>query len=552
VSSRFVTPCVVAALALGVLGCSSGASVRRPIARTSSQTPAPSFVASEQSAGSTSDAAGTETAQSVGLPIAPEPTPDRAIQTVQHSYPVEPEANPPEPPAALVGQAGIEQLPPANGEPAGRAIDLPTALSIAAGQNPQVAFAGARVREAFAQLDRADALWLPSINAGVNYNKHEGRIQDVRGEVFDTSRGALFSGLGAQAVGAGSPAVPGVVARFHLSDAVFQPRIAESFAAAQRHFSRAAVNDVLLATSLAYLELLVAAQERAIVAETLQNAQQLAELTASYATSGQGTQADADRAQAELALRKIEMARTEEAVQVASVRLARQLSEDPIVLFAPAEPSVVPIDMIALDASTQELVATGLSCRPELAESRWLVQEAVDRLNRERHAPLLPSVLLGASYGGFGGGLGSDVENFGDRFDIDAAAFWEIRNLGHGEAGARDAARARIDQARYRQIQLMDQVAGEVAEAHTQVLARRGQLATAVDGIRAAGGSYEKNLQRIKDGQGLPLEVLQSLQALDQSRRQYLRAVAGYNEAQFRLQRALGWAISDSHASRAK
>jgi outer membrane protein TolC len=335
-----------------------------------------------------------------------------------------------------------------------------------------------------------------------------------------------------------------VVARFHFSDAVFQPRIAESFAAAQRYFGRAAINDVLLATSLAYLDLLVAAQERAIAADTLHNAEQLAALTTDYAQSGQGTQADADRAAAELAVRRIELARAEEAAQVASVRLARQLSDDPTAPFVPAEPAVAPLDMIAVDASTKELVTIGLSCRPELAESRWLVQEAVDRLNRERHAPLLPSVLLGASYGGFGGGLGRDIENFGDRFDLDAAAYWEIRNLGHGEAGARDAARARVDQARYRQIQVMDQVAGEVAEAHTQVFARRGQLKTAEDGVRSATASYQRNLARIRDAQGLPLEVLQSLQALDQSRRQYLRVVAAYNEAQFRLQRALGWAIS--------
>jgi outer membrane protein TolC len=427
--------------------------------------------------------------------------------------------------------------------PMARPIDLPTALSMAAGQNPQVAIAAARVREAFAQLDRADALWLPSINAGMNYNKHEGRIQDVRGEVFDTSRGALFSGLGAQAVGAGSPAVPGVLARFHLSDAVFQPRIAESYAAAQRYVTTAAVNDVLMATSLAYLDLLVAAQERAIVGQTLRNAEQLAELTSSYAKIGQGTQADADRAQTELAFRRIELARGDEALQIASVRLARQLSEDPTQPFAPNEPAVVPLDMIAEDATTRELVAIGLACRPELAESRLLVEQAVARLNRERHAPLLPSVLLGASYGGFGGGLGSDIENFGDRFDLDAAAYWEIRNLGHGEVGARNAARARIDQARYRQIQLMDQVASEVAEAHAQVLARRQQVETAEDGVRAATASYQRNVGRIRDAQGLPLEVLQSLQALDQAQRQYVRVVASYNEAQFRLQRAVGWAI---------
>jgi outer membrane protein TolC len=93
----------------------------------------------------------------------------------------------------------------------------------------------------------------------------------------------------------------------------------------------------------------------------------------------------------------------------------------------------------------------------------------------------------------------------------------------------------------------MDQVAGEVAEVHTQVLARKRQLETAEQGVRSATASYQRNLARIRDAQGLPLEVLQSLQALDQSRRQYLRVIAGYNEAQFRLQRALGWAICDGN-----
>jgi outer membrane protein TolC len=50
-------------------------------------------------------------------------------------------------------------------------------------------------------------------------------------------------------------------------------------------------------------------------------------------------------------------------------------------------------------------------------------------------------------------------------------------------------------------------------------------------------------MERIRAGAGLPIEVLQAIQALDQARREYLRAVADHNEAQFRLHRALGWPI---------
>ena len=139
-------------------------------------------------------------------------------------------------------QTPVDVPPPEN---AAQTIDLSTALMLTAGRSPQVAFANARIEESRAQLDRAESLWLPSLRAGANYNKHEGRIQDVAGNVIETSRGSAYSGLGANAVGAGSPAVPGVLAQFHVTDAVFQPRIAQQTMRARDANARAAVNDSL-------------------------------------------------------------------------------------------------------------------------------------------------------------------------------------------------------------------------------------------------------------------------------------------------------------------
>ncbi len=87
----------------------------------------------------------------------------------------------------------------------------------------------------------------------------------------------------------------------------------------------------------------------------------------------------------------------------------------------------------------------------------------------------------------------------------------------------------------------MDQVAREVTEAHVQVRARQDQIAIAEQGVRVAADSYKLNIQRIDQAQGLPIEALQSVQAMDQARREYLRAVIDYNLAQFALVRALGW-----------
>lgn len=437
-------------------------------------------------------------------------------------------------------------VPPAPGPDdtdASQTIDLTTALLLTAGNSPQVAFARARIEEATAQLDRAEALWLPSIRAGANYNKHEGRIQDVAGNVIETSRGSFYSGFGANAVGAGSPAVPGLVASFHLTDAIFQPKIAERTAAARLFASQAAANDALLRTALAYEDLLRAAQDLAIAKETQEHAQELARVTGEFARTGQGLESDNDRARTELALRTNDRYRAEEALEIASARLAEQIRWDANQRLAPAEANIVPIQLVNIEMDKGVLIATALQQRPEISESRQLIAEACERLRREKYAPLIPSVLLGVSYGGMGGGLGSDLTNYGDRLDADAVAYWEIRNLGFGERAARREAHSRIDQARSRELAELDRVAREVVEAHAQVLSRQKQIESARNAVAAAEISYKRNVERIQNGQGLPIEVLQAIQALATSRREYLRAVADYNAAQFTLHRSLGWPI---------
>jgi outer membrane protein TolC len=423
-------------------------------------------------------------------------------------------------------------------------LDLAGALGLIQGRNPRVAFAQAQVSQAYAQYDAARVLWLPSLRAGMNYNKHEGQIQDVAGTNIDVSRGAAFGGMGANAVGAGSPAIPGVYVNFHTTDAIFQRQIA-GYALDAREFQAEAVNnDQLLDTALAYINLLDAVQRKAIAADTLKHGEELTKLTTDFVRTGAGNQADADRAAAALAALHNEALRAEEAATIASARLAQQLSWDPTVLIIPQETTVMPIDLVPLDnMNVSDLVATGLSNRPELAANSALVCEAVNRLRREENAPWLPSILLGVSYGAFGAGTGGNITNGGDRFDFDGVAWWELRNLGFGERAARNNARAQIQQARMRELESLDVVAREIVEAHTQVQSRRRQIAFAEQGIKAAEQSYDRNRERIQNVQGLPIEVLQSIQALDAAQREYLRAVVDYNTAQFRLHRALGWPI---------
>ncbi len=422
-------------------------------------------------------------------------------------------------------------------------LSLAEILLQADSQNPNIALARERINEAYARVDRAEALWLPSLRAGLNYNYHEGEIQDVAGHLFQTTRNAFSGGFGANTVGAASPAVPGLLAQFHLTDAIFQPKIASHQAASRQFGATAARNDVLRDAAVAYLEIVRAEHSVEIARQAFANTEKLSEITRQFSETGQGLQSDYQRMEAELAIRAEQVAVQQEVVIVASAKLAQILHADATIQFVTNEPAVTPLDVISLQDSAASFVVLGLSRRPELCEQKHLVCEAIERLNREKYAPLIPSVLLGMSYGSMGGGVGSSVVTSGPRFDTDAVAYWELRNLGAGDRAARNEANSAARQAKFREVALLDKVAREVMEAYAQVQQRKKRLELASKGIVAAERSYQLNLQRIENVQGLPIEVLQSIQALASAQRAYLNAVVDFNIAQFELCRATGWFV---------
>lgn len=435
------------------------------------------------------------------------------------------------------------------GEPTGavppQRIDLAAALSMVDGQHPLVGIARWRTQQAYAQLAAANTLWLPTIQAGASYHWLDGNLQASTGRILDISRSSVEAGLGAGAVGAGPTIRPGLVAQFHFADALYQPKIAERRAWARGHASVAALHDQLLAAALAHQSLLGAEQRMALIRDTNERVAVLAKLTRNFADAGEGLRADADRLATEMRLSEAELRRGEEEVVSASARLAESISAPPGTLFACVEPAATTIDLLPVHGEPVELVSTGLSNRPELKEAQCLVAEACERLRRERNAPLVPSVLLGMSYGGFGGGLGGTIDEFRDRAEFNALATWQVRNLGFGEAAARRERQSQVQQAAFERIRVMDRVAREIVEAHGQLLARTNRVAATKAAIRTAVDSYDRNLVRIRQGHGLPIEALQSVQALDAARQAYLDAVLDYNEAQLRLYRGLGWPVID-------
>ncbi len=348
--------------------------------------------------------------------------------------------------------------------------------------------------------------------------------------------------MGAGVFGAGAPMVPGLLAQFHLTDAYFQPLAARQATGARSHAAAAVKQNTLLQVSLAHLELQRAAQELAIVRFTEQQAAELAKLTADFAKAGQGAQADADRTAAEHAQRELDVCRAEELYQVNGARLAQLLRLDPTLQLVPAEPQVVPLEMVPQQTSVRELTVIGLSQRPELAEQRHLVCEAVAVYDASKMAPLIPSVMLCASYGGLGSGVDSNYAALQDRFDFDAVAYGNCETLAKANK-PRVVKRMPCSDSNncVRSMRLIKSL------AKSSKPMPKSKHVQGVESCRywlAGSGIVAKTqLERVRAGQALPLEALQSIVALNQAQRSYLRSIIEYNQAQLTLQRALGYPV---------
>ncbi|MEM9588744.1 MAG: hypothetical protein AAGA03_15790 [Planctomycetota bacterium] len=176
-------------------------------------------------------------------------------------------------------------------------LNLPSVLAMVGGQHPAVGFARWRVQEAYAELARAEALWLPSIRTGFSFHRHDGNYQASNGDIVDVNRNSFQYGLGVGGTGAGTTPSPGVVAQFHFADAIFLPRVTRKTAWARSHAAGATLNRQMRDAAHAYLDLLDAHQLTRLLMESKTRLADLAKITLDYAEAGEGLQADADRLQ---------------------------------------------------------------------------------------------------------------------------------------------------------------------------------------------------------------------------------------------------------------
>jgi outer membrane protein TolC len=119
-------------------------------------------------------------------------------------------------------------------------------------------------------------------------------------------------------------------------------------------------------------------------------------------------------------------------------------------------------------------------------------------------------------------------------------AYWTTRNLGVGNLALIRLAQSNVRANNFREIEVLDRVRAEVATAYARTHARFAQIETGERAVQTGAKAFQEDMVRIKNKEGLPIEVLNSLQLLARSRYAYLDAIVDYNRAQFELYVALG------------
>jgi outer membrane protein TolC len=423
-------------------------------------------------------------------------------------------------------------------------INLATALRLSDARPLVIAAAQAGVTIAAGQLQKANVLWLPNLNTGAAYIRHDGGNQNTNGSLITDSTNFFLAGAGLEF-------------RFATTDAIYEPLAARQVLRARWADVQTAKNDALLATAEAYFTVQQARGTYAAMVDAVEKNRELVKRVESLAR-GLAPAVEVDRARTQLAELEQAAATARQQWRVASANLTRILRLDPAAVVVPLEPDHLQVTLIDPGQAVDCLIPIGLTFRPELAAHQALVQATLARLQQERLRPLIPSILITGNgtpdflYNGgiFGTGHGSNLNEWAGRSDVSAQVVWKVENLGFGNLGRIKERRGQWQLALVELFHIQDTVAAEVTQAHAELEAAAVRVVQAETGLKEGLTSFEGNMkglgQTTRFGDILylvnrPQEVVAALQQLQLAYVNYFRTVADFNRAQFRLFHALGY-----------
>ena len=299
-----------------------------------------------------------------------------------------------ESPALAQGIPARAAAPPAVAEAASPAADpkelpigLDTVLRLAEEQNGQVALAREKVREAYADQDLAKSAWLPAINVGTAYYRHEGGIQNEDGTLTHSSSGAMLAGME-------------VAGRLDLREAVYAQVNAERKVWQQKGELSRVTSETLLDAATTYIDLMTARTGEAIVRRTLREQEEMLDQARGLAKAEPGTQFLVEGFEAEVLVLRQSIAKLHRQGDAAATKLAYLLGIGRGVELVPVDSKLIPIELVDPSTPTEQLVGQAMASGPGVRELQGLL--AVITAAREKGkgcGRLMPTVEMRAGGG---------------------------------------------------------------------------------------------------------------------------------------------------------
>jgi outer membrane protein TolC len=402
-------------------------------------------------------------------------------------------------------------------------VTLDAVLRMADEQSPQLALAREKVCQAFAEQALADKRWLPDVNVGTGYYRHEGGIQDQDGTLVRSSTGALIAGAD-------------LSARLDLRAAAFAKLDAARHTWQQKGELRKVTSEILLDAASTYIDLLSAHTALAIARGLDTDLRSLQERAQKLANLERGARVEVVRIEGELTGQQQMVRKLEGQARTASAKLAYLLGLDPCTQIVPADDKLVTLCLADADMTCCELVNRATTCGPGLREVEailCLIQKGMaDAAGPGRFMPVFTAQAL---EGGFGAGPNGSLD-FANRFDFAVQARWNLTGLLTADAQRRIGNSA-LTQAHLTYADLKGKLTLAVQEARENILSGREQVRLAEEQIKQAQTAFELSDVRLREGiQGASFsEVLMSQRAVAAARANYLAVVREYDKAQIRL-----------------
>jgi outer membrane protein TolC len=407
-------------------------------------------------------------------------------------------------------------------------ISLDTVFRLAEEQNPQIALARERVREAFAEKDVAAARWMPDLWVGTAFYRHEGGIQNEDGTLTHSSTGALFAGLEADS-------------RLDLRDLAYQKVSAQRKVWLQKGELSRVTNEILLEAASSYLDLLAARSGEAIGEDLEQKLRELLERAEKLRSVDPAAGVEVARIQAELDGQQQSLRRLHTQAVGASAKLIYLLGLAPAAELAPADKHLLPIELADATPPTEALVARALANGPGIRELDGLlslIQESVQKGNGA--IQYLPVFEVRMAEGAFGAGPG-DSMNWDNRWDLGVQARWNLTEW-LTQRDRRRMASAKIQQAHLAYQDLRGRLTAGVQEAREAILDGRELMRLGEAQLTNARRAYDLSDQRLKQNPQASSfsESLLAIASLGRAHINYLSAISGFDKAQLRLMVLIG------------